>query len=259
MKNLSLFIDESGLANPKVISSEVYILSGCMVEDYAREKLKIEADQIKFKYWTRTNIVFHSKEISRKKGDFKIFKDKKVFDNFQQDLFSFLLKSVYQMFFVLVNKQEALKQNWNDRKIYAETSTIMVKNFILSLLAQDNGKGRLVIESASAEKDFYFHKAAGHFLSNGFPDLNVSFKQVQDVLTEISFVSKKNHDIEEQIADLLAYAAKLKFKSKKQTNMPSYEKGVFRIMNSKIFKMHPETGEKKKKYYSKIDSFKTIP
>lgn len=259
MRNLSLFIDESGIANPKVINSEVYILSGCMVDDYAREKIKIEADQIKFKYWTRTNIVFHSKEIGRKEGDFKIFKDKKVFDDFQQDLFNFLLKNSYQMFFVLVNKQEALKQNWNDKKVYQETSTLMVKNFTLSLLAQDNVKGRLVVESASAAKDFYFHKAAGYFLSHGFCNLGVSFKQVQDVLTEISFVSKKNHDIEEQLADLLAYAAKLKFKGKKQISMSSYDKGISRIMNSKIFKMHPETGQKKKKYYSQIDSFKVIP
>lgn len=259
MKNLCLFIDESGIANPKVTNSETYILSGCMVDDHAREKLKIEADQIKFKYWTRTNIILHSKEIGRKEGDFRIFKDKKVFDNFQQDLFSLLLKNNYQMFFVLVNKQEALKQNWNDEKIYAETSTIMVKNFILSLLAQDNVKGRLVIESASAEKDFHFHRAAGYFLSHGFSDLSVSFKQVQDVLTEISFVSKKNHDIEDQLADLLAYPAKLKFKGKKQINMSLYDKGISRIMNAKTFKMHPETGEKKKKYYSQIDSFKIIP
>lgn len=259
MKNLCLFIDESGIANPKVTNSEVYILAGCMVDEYSREKIKIEADQIKFKYWTRTNIVFHSKEIGRKEGDFKIFKDKKVFDHSQHDLFNFLLKNSYQMFFVLVNKQEELKQNWNDKKVYHETSTLMVKNFTLSLLAQDNVKGRLVVESASAAKDFYFHKAAGYFLSHGFSSLGVSFKQVQDVLTEISFVSKKNHDIEEQLADLLAYAAKLKFKGKKQMNMSSYDKGISRIMNSKIFKMHPETGQKKKKYYSQIDSFKVIP
>lgn len=259
MKNLSLFIDESGIANPKVTNSEVYILSGCMVDDYSREKLKIEAGQIKFKYWTGKNIVFHSKEIGRKEGDFKIFKDKKVFDHFQQDLFNFLSHNSYQLFFVLVDKKKALKQNWNDKKVYQETSTLMVGNFTLSLLAQDNAKGRLVVESASAAKDFYFHKAAGYFLSNGFPKLGVSFKQVQDVLTEISFVSKKNHDIEGQIADLLAYAAKLKFKGKKQINMSSYDKGISKIMNTKIFKMHPETGEKKKKYYSQIDSFKIIP
>ena|SRR3990167_2168038 len=259
MRNLCLFLDESGIANPKVTNSEAYILAGCMVEDYARERLKKEADQIKFKYWSRTNIVFHSKEIGRKEGVFKIFKDRKTFDAFQQDLFNFLSNNSFQMFFVLIDKQEALKQNWNDKKVYTETSVIMVKNFILSLLAQDNVKGRLVVESASAEKDFYFHKAAGYFLSNGIPQLSVSFSQVQDVLTEISFVTKKNHDIEEQISDLLAYAAKLRFKKRKATAMNNYEKGITKILNSKIFKMNPNTGARKKKYQSQIDSFKVIP
>ncbi|MDP3954799.1 MAG: DUF3800 domain-containing protein [bacterium] len=259
MRNLCLFLDESGIANPKVTNSEAYILAGCMVDDYARDKLKIETDQIKFKYWSKTNIIFHSKEIGRKEGVFKIFKDRKTFDAFQQDLFNFLSNNSFQMFFVLIDKQKALKRNWNDKKVYTETSVIMVKNFILSLLAQDNAKGRLVVESASAEKDFYFHKAAGHFLSNGISQLSVSFSQVQDVLTEISFVTKKNHDIEEQISDLLAYAAKLRFKKKKTTAMNNYEKGVTKILNSKIFKMNPNTGTRKKKYYSEIDSFKVIP
>ena len=126
MRNLCLFLDESGIANPKVTNSEAYILAGCMVEDYARERLKKEADQIKFKYWSRTNIVFHSKEIGRKEGVFKIFKDRKTFDAFQQDLFNFLSNNSFQMFFVLIDKQEALKQNWNDKKVYTETPFIIV-------------------------------------------------------------------------------------------------------------------------------------
>src|SRR3989338_9745722 len=114
MRSVCLFIDESGDANPRVTSSPVYILAGCMIDDENRQKLKIGADQIKFKYWSRTNIVFHSKEIGRKEGVFKIFKDRKTFDAFQQDLFNFLSNNSFQMFFVLIDKQEALKQNWND-------------------------------------------------------------------------------------------------------------------------------------------------
>src|SRR3989344_4284106 len=141
MRTLCLFIDESGEANPKVRSSEVYILSGCMVDDFAREKLKIEANQIKFKFWSRIDIVLHSREIGSKEGDFKIFKDRKVFDEFQKDLFNLLSKNNFQMFFVLVGKSKALTANWNDRKVYEDTAFIMIKNFILSLLAQDNTKG----------------------------------------------------------------------------------------------------------------------
>lgn len=259
MRTLCLFIDESGDANPKVLNSSVYILAGCMADDYGRDRLKIDADQIKFKFWSRTDIVLHSREIGRKEGDFKNFKDSKTYTEFKKDIFNFLIKSPYQMFFVLVDKKKALSSNWNDRKVYEETARIIVKNFILSLIAQGNVKGRLVVESATSLKDFYFHKAASGFLSHGIPELNISFEQVQEVLTEISFVTKKNHDIEEQISDLLAYGAKLKFSGKKQANMSDYEKKIVKIMQSKSFKMDPNTGSKKKKYHSEIDSFKMVP
>ena len=259
MKSLCLFIDESGDANPKVTKSKVYILAGCMTDDYGRTKLKVEADQIKFKFWSRTDIVFHSREIGRKEGDFKILKDAKIYTEFKKDIFNFLQNNSYQTFFVLVDKQKATKSNWNNRKAYEETARIMVRNFILALIAQGNVKGRLVIESATSLKDFYFHKAASYFLSHGISDLNISFKDVQNVLTEISFVTKKNHDIEEQISDLLAYGARLKFEGKKESTMNEYEKKIVKIMKAKAFKMDPNTGARKKKYYSSIDSFKIMP
>jgi len=71
MKNYNLFIDELGNANPLNTSSPVYILCGIIVSGQNREKLKIHADQIKFKYWGNTNIVFHSREIGRSEGDFQ--------------------------------------------------------------------------------------------------------------------------------------------------------------------------------------------
>lgn len=115
-------------------------------------------------------------------------------------------------------------------------------------------------ESGDANpKDFFFHKAAGYYLSNGISKLGITYKQVQNVLTEVSFVTKKNHDIEEQIADLLAYAARIKYLKKSTKTLTNYEKGILKVLDTKLFKMHPTTGVKKKKYLSHIDSFKIIP
>lgn len=186
MKLENLFIDESGSANPKAASSGLYIICGCMANNHSREKLKVIADQIKFKFWDRTNIVFHSREIWRKEGDFSILKDPKVNKHFYKHLFSFLASGGFQVFAVAVDHKEAAKRNWNSKKVYKETSKIIVKNFILSLVASEN-RGRLVIESAASETDFNFHKAAGHYLANGIDELDISCHQVQNLLTEISF------------------------------------------------------------------------
>lgn len=257
MKTLCLFIDESGQSNPQAFNSGLYILSGCMIDDHARTELKTFADQIKFKYWEKTNIVFHSREIGRKEDVFAILKDQKLQASFEKNLFHMLNRGGYRMFFVAVDLNAAKKKNWNETKLYEETANHIVKNFILALLAEKNCRGRIVIESATSKKDFFFHKAASYFLSGGLPQVKVDYKKVQDVLTEISFVTKKNHDIEEQIADLLAYGARLKFEKTKPRN--DYEKKLLNVVETKLFAMHPNTNVKKKKFHSLIESFKRIP
>lgn len=258
MKLVNLFIDESGSENPKTVKAGLYIICGCMASNQSREKLKVTADQIKFKFWDRTNIVFHSREIWRKEGDFSILKDSQINKQFCKHLFNFLSGGGYQIMAVVVDHRQAAKKNWNSKKVYKETASIIVRGFILALLAAGN-RGRLVIESATSEKDFNFHKAAGHYLANGIKELDVSCNQVQNVLTEISFVSKKNFDIEEQVADLLAYGAKLKFLKKNKSALNEYDKQILRIANQKLFQIHPNMSGRKKKFYSKIESFKILP
>lgn len=63
-----LYIDELGTASTKDLTSEVYILSDCSVKRSECANLKIWADQIKFKYWGRTDIVWHSNEMGHKKN-----------------------------------------------------------------------------------------------------------------------------------------------------------------------------------------------
>jgi len=258
MKLCNFFIDELGSANPEAVTSSLYLLSGIMVTRENRDDLKIKADQIKFKYWGTTNIVFHSREIGRSQGEFNILNDVKIKNNFEKDLIKYLNNGNFQLFTVIVNKQK-IPKNWTDGTIYKKTADNLIGNFILSLIAQKNCKGRLVVESATAEKDFYYHKAAGYYLSNGFKSLDIDYKQVQDVLTEISFVTKKNDDIEEQIADLLAYGIKLKYEKQKKAVLSMYEKGIIKVVENKLFRIDPNMGTKKKKIYSQIESFKTIP
>lgn len=257
MKYMNLFIDESGQSNPKAPNSGVYILSGCIVDNKSQEDLKIRSDQIKFKFWDKTNVVFHSRDIGRKERDFLILKDKKILSSFNNNLIQFLIEGNYRMFFILVDLVQAKNKNWNEEKVYQETSRIMVKNFILALLAAGNCRGRIIIESATSKKDFYFHKAASFYLSGGVTETKTKYSEVQQVLTEISFVTKKNYDIEEQIADMLAYGARLKFERKKGKNI--YEQKLIKIVQSKLFITHQNAGIKKKKYFSKINSFEILP
>jgi hypothetical protein len=60
-------------------------------------------------------------------------------------------------------------------------------------------------------------------------------------------VTKRNHDIEEQIADLLAYVARLKYLNslgRKITNS-NYDKMILSVLGSKIF-LVPSNAKKTK-------------
>ncbi len=77
----------------------------------------------------------------------------------------------------------------------------------------------------------------------------------------MSFVTKKNFDIEEQFADLFAYAAKCKFRvDSNQTTFSqnSYEARMIRILETKLFKTPHNASPEKKRICNKIDSFKSL-
>ncbi|MCD4760992.1 DUF3800 domain-containing protein [bacterium] len=255
-----LFIDELGTGNTKDLKSQLYILAGCSINDNERNNIEIWSDRIKFKYWGNTNIIFHSREIGRKDGDFSILKNKIIYKEFIKDLEIFLVRSKFKLFFVIVDKEDARKMAWNDIKIYKETSSNMIRNFLLILLSSDS-RGKIIIESATAQKDFYIHKAVGHFLAEGLKSPKTNYKKIQDVLTSISFVTKKNYDIEEQIADLFAYAAKCRYliKKKRRFKKGSYEIMMLNLLNKKIFKKPRKSSIMKKKYFDEVDSFIILP
>lgn len=255
-----LFIDELGTANVDDMSSSLYILAGCSVNEDERKNMKIWADKIKFKYWGHKNIVFHSREIWRKENDFAILKDKKIFQQFLNDLKEFLEHARFKMFFIVIDKEKARKMAWNHVKIYKTTSDQLIRNFILILLTGDS-RGKIIVESATAEKDFYFHRAAGYYLAAGIKELKVEYKKIQETLTAISFVTKNNFDIEEQIADLFVYAAKCKYLGQmgKKVKNGLYEKMMLELLEKKIFKNPSNARDKKMKYFKEVNSFVILP
>lgn len=263
MKLNRLFIDELGYDDPRNKTSPIYILCGSSIEENHSENIKVRADQIKYKYWNRTDIVFHSREIGMNLGDFKIFtKRKKLKDGFLTDLLSWLREFPFLIFICVVDKEKARKKGWNRIKVIRETSRKLFYHYLASLLGSGNIKGKIIIESATSEKDQYYLLQFSYFLSPGCIELSVDYKKIQDILTSISFVTKKNFDIEEQIADLFAYAARCKYlrMSKQETfKIGSYEDKIIRILDQKLFKIPVNAKAHKKTFFEKINPFCILP
>lgn len=263
MKLHELFIDESGQADPRSGQSQLYVLLGCSVEEGKRGDLKTHADQIKFKYWGKTDVIFHSREISRNEGPFSIFhhnKNKK--QEFVHDLLDFLKQAHIVVFVIVCDNKIAFQKGWNLVKVVRETGKLLFLHFITWLLGLDSAKGKVFIESATAEKDKYYLETFSYFLSPGNTHLAVPYTKIQEILTSISFVTKRNHDTEEQIADLLTYAAKCKYlrvKRKQTYKIGSYEDRIIKILDEKLWHLPVNARERKMKFYKTIDPFCIVP
>ena len=75
-------------------------------------------------------------------------------------------------------------------------------------------------------------------------------------------MTKNNFDIEEQIADLFAYAAKCKYLEEylgKKIKKGSYEKMMMALLESKIFKNPHGAKDMKMKYFKEVNSFDVFP
>lgn len=255
-----LFIDETGTASPNDRYSQHYVLAGCAVLESEREKLRVWADHIKYKYWNRTDVVFHSRDIARKEGDFRIFGSAKRFNAFISDLEEYFNARNFYMFAVVVDKSKAKKMSWDEIKIYKETSALMLQNFLYFLTAQ-KAKGKVVIESATATKDFYFHRSLGVYLAGGIPSSGIKHTDVKETLTSISFVTKNNHDTEEQIADLFAYAAKCEYirRSGTKPSTRAYDEMILRVLKKKLVSKSKLGAVPKPKHLKHLQAFEILP
>jgi hypothetical protein len=161
--------------------------------------------------------------------------------------------------FVIVYKNKARKAGWEVIKIYKDTTTFLIRNFLLVLFINDLC-GEIVIESGSAEKDITFIKAFSYLIGAGIPEAGIDTSTAQMMFTSMSFVTKKNHDIEEQIADMFAYAAKIKYQNGiKSKKLGEYENMILSLLNSKLFFVPENSKKYKKKIYSLVEPFLVIP
>jgi len=240
-----LYIDESGAPSLNHRDKN-YTICGVIVRPYQANKLKIKADQIKFKYWNDTHIPFHSIDIGKQKNDFLILKNPVTQRNFLMDLYGFLSTGSYRCIIVSVDKAKAQQQGWDAKKVRNEAIDTLL-GFFISFLSQYGLPGQITIESSGGQ-DINFYKRYTVFLSKGFPSLGLSHEDVKSFLTSISFVQKNNHDIETQIADLFAYPATRQFLHDEGTKtiIPgSYENKMNNILKTKLIQIRGQKSIKR--------------
>jgi hypothetical protein len=255
-----LFIDETGHPHQNHKSTH-FTLVGVIIEDKNQTELKIKADQLRFKYWDKTNIVFHSEEIGHKIGDFKQFADDKALGiRFEKQFLGFLNSCPIYIIAAVIDKAKAYKTGWNVETILAKASEALVLDY-MSFLYGQNAQGRIVYESSGATRDKIYLASFHQYLDPRSTHC-ADFVDVRKKLTSITFANKLNHDTEMQIADIFSYAAISKFQQSlgKKFDKKSYEQKIITIFENKLLSMPSGTSKpEKKEYYSRIKGLSILP
>lgn len=262
MRTHRLYIDETGTSNPVSKKQPLFIICACVVPDSVKEKIKLHADQIKYKYWglKYAESPFHSCDMGKKEKHFDIFRDKpELYAELIKDICKFMRTSEVKIFVSVVDKTQA--KNWDTDKVLKEVARHTISSFVYYIVGAQI-KGKVVIESATNMQNTYFLKEFSYYLSPKAIE-GVDFRVVQNALTSISFVTKKNDDIEAQLVDLFAYAARCKYElesDQRKFAEGSYEARIVKILNKKLFAM-PGTNDmapERKEILNRIEPYKIL-
>ena len=262
-KQYKLFIDETGHPHQNDRSKH-FVIVGIIIQDGHQEALKIKADQLRFKYWDRTNIVLHSEEIGKRKGEFAIFQNQpQLGAKFERQFLQFLSTVPILVTTGVVDKVRAYRVGWKEETIINKTNSAVLLDYLAFLYAQDRAHGRVVYEASTSRRDSLYLNAFYTLASPNWQRVNPDFQGVREVLTSVTFANKLNDDIEIQLADIFSYAAICKYHRDNGTKIfatNSYEAKLIKILEKKLLvKPVSMTNPTKKKYYRKVQGTTILP
>jgi hypothetical protein len=199
-----LALDETGKAS-FIHPSFNFVLSGFILPEKYKPKMDRSIRKLKKKYFADEEIVFHCRDMMRKKGPFvSLAKDLTKEIAFWAELITILNSEALSLAFVITDKSKAKKLGWNDIAILKRSYNKMLEEFTKKHLSKSNGK--IVVES-DPYQDRYLIEAHNRLQSIGIPSEGLTGSDYRKKITSLSLVNKLNLDIDIQMADILAIMA----------------------------------------------------
>lgn len=199
-----LSLDESGKASYEH-RSPLFILSGTVIPEKFKPKLDRLMRRLKKKYFKDEEIVFHSRDMFRRKGPFSILQDSKKELGFWSEFIAIAKRPQISLIFIIVDKQKARIKGWHQKTILKRAYLRVLEEFATKQL-KAGVSGKIIIESDPTQ-DFYLIEAHNRIQGMGTSDSTVSAREYRKKITSLSLVNKANLDIDVQIADALASIA----------------------------------------------------
>ena len=226
-------IDETGKASLNHPST-TFILSGLIVSEDYLPKIDRSFKKLKTKFFNDSEIVFHCRDMLRKKGPFALLRDPDIEKRFWPEFMSNLNPADISTALVVVDKDKAKKLGWNEIAILRRAYSKILEEFTKKYLSE-NKMGKIVVESDPSQ-DKYLLEAHNRLQGFGIPSEGIRGSDYRNKLTSISLVNKFNLDSHIQMADNLAMMGQIFYELKinKRKNLNFVEAMFQRLIDRKI-------------------------
>ncbi len=229
-----LSIDETGKASYDHPSA-LFVLSGAVIPEKLRVKVDHKMSLLKKKFFNDEELVFHARDMSRKKGPFSVLNNNVRELQFWSEFITLVNNPEISFFFVVTNKENAKIASWQLQTILRRSYLKILADFTRHLKITGYC-GKILVES-DADQDPYLIYAHNRMQSEGTGDGSVNGSEYKKMITSLSLVNKSNLDIDVQLADAMALIAGLNYQiniQKKPRKLTKIENMKMRLLNRKL-------------------------
>ena len=182
-------LDETGKASFNHLSP-FFVLSGVVVSSDYLVRLDNSMRRLKRRYFNDEEIVFHCRDILRRKGRFSVLRDDKIDQQFWADYITNLNPSEISVAVVIADKSKAKALGWNDIAILRRSYNKILEEFTKKHLS-GNHKGKIIAES-DPYQDKYLLEAHNRLQTLGIPSEGITGSNYRSFVTSVSLVNKAN-------------------------------------------------------------------
>ncbi|MDO8514863.1 MAG: hypothetical protein Q7S14_00010 [bacterium] len=229
-----LSIDETGKASYKHPSG-LFVLSGAVIPEKLKSKIDHKMRLLKKKFFDDEEIVFHARDMVRKKGPFSILQNEKTELRFWSEFISLVNNPEISFFFIITNKLAAKEACWQLQTILRRSYLKILADFTRHLKISGYC-GKIIVES-DPDQDLYLIYAHNRMQAEGTGDGSVNGVEYRKMVTSLSLVNKSNQDIDVQLADAMALIASLKYEltvQKRRHQLTKIEAMKMRLLDRKL-------------------------
>lgn len=211
-----IYIDEVGNHDMSFhtvtnLNQRYLTLFGVIVErDYMLHTLQPAFNEIKrafFQHDPDIPIIFHRKDMVKKRDVFRKLWEKEVCDLFDQQMLQAYEQWLYTALGVTIDKKQhlALYGEWY-KEPYEYCLQVLVERYIL-FLKQNQARGDVMIEARGKREDKILKQAYSNFFLAGSGYISAQTWQKHLTTKQIKINPKRDNVCGLQLADLLAHAA----------------------------------------------------